>query len=121
MFALVRRTGAIAGLLLFADAAGAANGVTAITTAGSGTLTMCEDWIIYHSCNDYHHVALPKQIKLGDHVRLTFGSNLKNYDFPVVRITRDGDTCTVLSEDAGNTQQMDRIEIPSCAEASGTP
>ena len=121
MLALTHRIGAIIGILLFAGVASAANDVTAIKTPRTGKLTKCASRLFYQDCNEYHHIKVPRRIKLGDHVRLTYGSNPKSYNFPVARISRDGDTCTLYSEESGDPEKMDRIEITSCTEWSGTP
>lgn len=102
---------ALAGVI-FAAGQAAANDVTAITTGGTGDLTMCP----YMGCNLYHHIALPPRIALGDHVNLHFGSNPKNYRFPVARIIRHGAGCTVFSQ-TEQTEDVEKIEIASC----GTP
>ena len=118
LFSAFRRAASIA--LLFAAGASAADGIGAIDTAGSGTLTMCQDWLVYNSCRVYHHVALPGRIAVGDSVKLAFGSNPKDYAFPVARISRDGDTCTVLSDASGDPEKANKIEVASCRDASGT-
>jgi hypothetical protein len=118
MIATLCRAGSI--ILLLAAGASAADGLTAIATPGSGTLTMCRNWLLFNSCRDYNNVPLPSRIAVGDAVPLSFGSNPKDYAFPVKRITRDGDTCAVLSNAAGDSKTSDRIEVPSCQDASGT-
>jgi hypothetical protein len=92
----------------------AANEVTAISTGGTGDLTMCP----YTGCNLYHHIELPPKIAIGDKVPLRFGSNPKDYNFPVARITRDGDACVVYSQ-IGQTEKVEKIEVPSCQPAPG--
>jgi hypothetical protein len=102
--------------LLLASAA-AADDVNAVSTGGTGALTMCQSGILSPTCNLYHHVALPKRIAVGDRVPLDFGSNEKKYNFPVVRIVRHGNACTVLSQASGDADAMNKIEIASCTDA----
>ena len=97
----------------------AADEVKAIATGGKGNLTMCKSMMVYSSCNLYHHIKLPSQIAIGDKVRLHYGSNPKRFDFPVARIVRDGDLCTVLSDAAGGTENVNKIEVSSCQDAPG--
>jgi hypothetical protein len=87
--------------------------VTAIETSGSGNLTMCP-LRAFGSCYLYHRVKLPLQMTIGDKVRVHFGSNPKEYDFPVVRIiVRDRGGCTVFSQ-LTKTEDVEKIEVPSC-------
>src|SRR5258708_34118072 len=66
-----------------------ASEVKAIETGGRGDLTMCP--MRDFSCNLYHRIALPLQMTIGEKVNVSFGSNPKQYDFPVARIiVRDG-------------------------------
>jgi hypothetical protein len=109
MFAAICRAAPLAIALLLGGAAFAAEEVDAIATGGKGNLTMCP----YSGCNLYHHVKLPPRIAVGDKVRMRFGSNPKRYDFPVARIVRDGDSCTVYSQPA-KTEQVEKIEVASC-------
>jgi hypothetical protein len=103
------RLTAIAVTILAATTPAMADEVTAISTGGQGDLTMCP----YRGCNLYHHIKLPPQIAVGDKVGLRFGSNPKHYNFPVARIVRDGDTCTVFSQTA-KTENVEKIEVASC-------
>jgi hypothetical protein len=74
----------------------AADEVKAIETGSKGDLTMCP--MRDFSCNLYHRIALPLQLTIGEKVSVSFGSNPKQYDFPVARIiVRDGGGCTVFS------------------------
>ena len=98
---------AMAGLLLAASAS--AEEVTAIATSGKGDLTMCP----YMGCNLYHHIKVPQQIAVGDHVTLHFGSNPKRYSFPVARIVKEGATCTIYSQ-TKDTEGVEKIEIAAC-------
>ena len=101
----------IAPLLLTAALA-AAGELTAVTSGGSGDLTMCS----YRGCNLYHHIDMPARIAVGDTVRLRYGSNPKLYDFPVARIVSDGGACTVYSE-TDDTSDVNKIELSSCKTA----
>lgn len=108
------------GVLIFiflAGAARAAGDVAAISTPGQGNLTMCPMSWGYRGCNLYHHITLPERIAVGDKVGLRFGSNTKHYDFPVARIVRDGDSCTVYSQ-LTETENVEKIEIASCGDAA---
>jgi hypothetical protein len=95
----------------------AADEVNAIATGGKGDLTMCKSMVLYSNCNLYHHIKLPPQIAVGDKVRVHYGSNPKRFDFPVGRIVREGDLCTVLSDPAGDTEKVNKIEVASCQDA----
>jgi hypothetical protein len=92
----------------------AADDITAISTGGKGELTKCS----YEGCLLYHHVALPLQLTLGDKVRLWYGSNPKHYFFPVAKIVREGEGCTVLSQ-ADPTENVDKIDFGLCKIISG--
>ena len=118
MIAAFFRAGSI--ILLLAGAARAADGVKAIETDGVGTLTMCRDWVVYDSCNVYNHVAVPKRIAVGDTVPLSFGSDNKQYAFPVARVIKNGIVCTVLSQADGDPEKMDKFEVPSCLDVSAS-
>jgi hypothetical protein len=110
-----------AGILVAATVslAAAADGVKAIVTPGSGMLTMCRNRLVYSDCNSYHHIAIPGRIAVGDKFQVEFGSNPKGYEFPVVRIVRNGDSCTLLSEAGVDAGKSDTIEVASCRDASG--
>ena len=115
MIVIMCRAGAI--LLLCAGAARAEE-PHAITTPGKGDLTMCPvTFASMRSCNLYHHIKLPPQIAIGDKVKLRFGSNPKQYRFPIVRIVRDGDRCTVYSQTT-DTEDVEKIEIAPCGDAT---
>lgn len=109
-----------AALLLATTEAGATEGVSAVSTAGSGTLTMCRSWLLFHTCRDYSNVSLPQRIAVGDSLPLSFGSNPKDYTFPVARIARDGNGCMLMSEATGDPNGANRIEIPSCRDVPGS-
>ncbi|HVC54932.1 MAG TPA: hypothetical protein VND95_03200 [Stellaceae bacterium] len=104
--------------LLAGSPAIAAGRRDAITTPGSGTLTMCRDWLVYDACSTYHNVALPRHIAVGDKIALTYGSNPKEYDFHVVRIRQQDDSCTVLSNRSGANGKGEKIKVAPCRAAA---
>ena len=111
MIATMCRAGAI--LLLLGGAARGAD-VKAVSTPGEGNLTMCPvTFASMRSCNLYHHIKLPARIAVGNKVTVQFGSNPKEYGFPVARIVREGDRCTAYSQ-TGETQAVEKIEIAPC-------
>jgi hypothetical protein len=77
-------------------------------------LTICRDWLVYRSCDTYHHVALPRRIAVGDQIKLIFGSSDKEYDFRVVGIDRRGDSCTIRSPHSGAHDSGERIVVEAC-------
>jgi hypothetical protein len=108
-----------AGILVAAAVSlAAADGPKAVETPGSGTLTMCHNRLVYSDCNSYHHIAIPGRITVGDKVKVKFGSNPKDYEFPVMRIVQSGDTCTLFSEAGGDAEKADKIEVASCKPAA---
>ncbi len=117
-----RRLGAAAALLLLALPSGArGEAVVTVETGGFGTLHKCRSWLVLHTCNDYDHVAVPERISLGDQLDITFGSNLKEYFFPVARIALDRDSCTLYSEKDGTREDADRIAITPCRRGTTIP
>jgi hypothetical protein len=86
----------------------------AVTTPGSGTLTMCRDWLVYKSCATYHRIAVPEHVAIGDQLELDYGSNQKHYIFHVVRIRHNGASCTILSDASGDGEDGEKIEISEC-------
>src|SRR5579863_812531 len=99
--ALVMSAAMVAAFLALITAptmAGAADDIAAVTTPGSGALTICRDWIVHESCSTYHKVEVPDRIAVGDRIELTYGSNPKDYVFHVSGIRRDANSCTILSE-----------------------
>jgi hypothetical protein len=90
----------------------------AVTTPGSGALTICRDWLVYESCTTYHKVDLPDRITVGDRIELTYGTNPKDYVFHVSRINHDGDRCVILSENSGRGGKGERIEVTPCGAAA---
>ena len=88
--------------------------IQVVDTSGAGDLTMCRSWFVFDTCEDYHHVKIPAQIKVGDTLRLRFGSNLKDYRFPVERILLEGGNCLLLAEKTGPTEHVNRISATPC-------
>jgi hypothetical protein len=114
MIASLCRAGTI--LLLLAGAA-RADEVKAVSTPGEGNLTMCPvTFATMRSCNLYHHIKLPARIAVGDRVTVHFGSNPKQYPFPVARIVHSGDRCTIYSQ-TSDTEDVEKIEIEPCGNA----
>jgi hypothetical protein len=97
----------------------AAGTVEAVTTQGSGTLTICRNWLVYSSCTTYRKVALPERVAVGDKISLTFGSNPKDYTFPVRSIRHQGTKCTILSDEGGATVGGEKIEVAQCRKLPG--
>ena len=112
--ASIHRIAAAAILLYAASDAAAAEALDVVTTPGSGTLTMCRHWLVYKSCSDYHRIAVPERVAVGDTLRLTFGSNPKDYNFRVVRLQRTRDTCTIFSDSSNSGETGERLEIAPC-------
>jgi uncharacterized membrane protein len=107
----------IAGFLLIigaAPAVTAADSVEAVTTQGSGTLTICRSWLVYDSCTTYSKVALPERIAVGDKLSLSYGSNPKDYTFPVLSIQHQGASCTILSDASAAAVGGEKIEVAQC-------
>jgi hypothetical protein len=109
--------GLAAAFLLLAPvplSAAASAALDAVTTPGSGTLTMCRNWFVYKSCSSYHRIVMPQQVAVGDELELDYGSNQKHHIFRVVRIRRDGASCTILSDASGGDEDKEKIEVPEC-------
>jgi hypothetical protein len=108
-------------VLLLAVAAHAADGVTAIETAGFGAVTVCVDWPFY-GCSVHDRVALPKRLAIGDRLSLELDSGPGRMDFPVVRIIKNGVRCTVLMQPDGDSDnnKIDNIKVPSCLDVADT-
>ena len=112
---------AVATVLLIGGApsvAGAADSVAAVTTPGSGKLTICRNWLVYSSCTTYSKVTLPELIAVGDKLSLTYGSNPKDYVFPVQLIRPQGTACTILSDASEGTAGGEKIEVARCQQTS---
>src|SRR5258706_13072615 len=109
--------GLLTGLVLFISAPcsiAMSETVNALTVTGSATLTKCRTWLVFDSCNTYRKVSLPKRVAVGDNIELNYGSNPKNYVFNVVRIHRQGQLCTVLSDASGSHDGGEKIEVAEC-------
>jgi len=102
----------ISGALSVADAE---DTVVAVTTPGTGSLTICRNWLVTNSCTTYGRVAVPRLVVVGDRLRLTYGSNPKDYTFPVRRIRyQDGSaSCTILSDES-TAAGGEKIEVARC-------
>jgi len=109
--------GGIVAAQCFVGAALAADGIEVIEIKGEGRLTMCRSWLVYDDCNVYNHVDLPSRVAVGDTIFLTFGSNNKHYNFPVVRIIKNGLNCTMLSQVKGS-EGINKIGVASCLDLS---
>jgi hypothetical protein len=102
----------------FAFSEAAAAEVEAVAPGGPGVLTKCRGWLVTRSCNTYQHITLPPRIAVGDTISLTFGSNPKEYAFPIARIVLKGRHCAIFSEASGDRHQIDKINIAPCYRAS---
>lgn len=121
----MRRTAAAVILVgAFFCAAGAwaraGDAVEAVTIQGKGEFTICRSWLVYTSCTT-HKVQLPDRIAVGDLVPLSYGSNTKNRTFRIDLIRREGDGCTMLSDQSGTDENGDRIKVGRCLIASEPP
>ena len=95
----------------------AAGDVEAVTPGASGVLTKCRGWLVATSCRTYQHISLPPLIAVGDTLTLRFGSNPKDYAFPVARIDLKGQHCAIFSEAEGNRHRIDKINVARCHRA----
>jgi hypothetical protein len=100
-----------------APAMAAGDTVEAVTTNGTGLLTICRSWLVYNSCTTYSKVALPERVALGDKLSLSYGSNPKDYTFPVLSIRHQGTSCTLLSDASGAAASGEKIEVAQCQKA----
>lgn len=94
--------------------------VEAVTTPRLGALTVCRSWVVYNSCTTYGKVSLPERIAVGDKVKLTYGTNPKDYIFHVVDIRRQDGRCTILSDASRGKEDGEKLELAQC-EASAKP
>ena len=101
-------------LVLLTAAATAAGPIEAVTTPGSGTLTMCRDWLVHEACDTYHRIAVPAQVAVGDKIEITYGSNPKDYTFHVTGFHQHGDGCTILSSHSTPDESGEKIEVADC-------
>jgi hypothetical protein len=97
-----------------------ARDVEAVAPGASGVLTKCRGWLVATSCKTYQHINLPPRIAVGDTIILRFGSNPKDYAFPVARIDQKRQYCAIFSEPAGNRHRMDKINVARCYPADET-
>jgi len=104
-------------LVAFGFREAAAGDVEAVTPGASGVLTKCRGWIVATSCKTYQHISLPPRVAVGDTIALRFGSNPKDYAFPVARIDLKGARCVIFSEAEGNRHRMDKINVARCHRA----
>src|SRR5262249_10502543 len=115
---ILYRMGMAAVLLIaFGFGEAAAGDVEAVTPGASGVLTKCRGWIVATSCKTYQHISLPPRIAVGDTIALRFGSNPKEYAFPVARMDLKGARCAIFSEAEGNRHRMDKINVARCHRA----
>jgi hypothetical protein len=103
-----------AGVAIFLSLAALAEPLTAVTVSDKGVLTICRNWIVFHTCKPYDKIELPPRIAVGDKLDLTFGSNPKDYLFQVVEIRQKGEGCLLLSKISKGHEDRERIEIPRC-------
>ena len=107
----------ITGSAFAPNLVGAAGDMTAITTTGKATLTICRSWVVYRSCKSYDKVALPPRVAVGDNIKLTYGSNMKTYIFSVVEIRTKGEGCLLLSDQSGGAENGERLDVAPCLPA----
>ena len=91
-----------------------AEDVEAVVPRTLGVLTKCRGWLVTTTCKTYQHISLPPRIAVGDTLALRFGSNPKNYAFPVARIDVKRQHCAIFSEAEGNRHRIDKINVASC-------
>ena len=115
------RRGALAAAVVTGVAPPAlADTIEAVTTPRLGALTVCRSWVVYNSCTTYGKVPVPERIAVGDKVKLTYGTNPKDYIFHVVDIRRQDGRCTILSDASGGKENGEKLELTQC-EASAKP
>ena len=88
--------------------------VHAVIPGSFGTLSKCRGWVVTTTCKTYQHMRLPHRIAVGDTIFLEFGSNTKQYGFPVARIDQKAGRCTIFSEAEGHRHRIDKINVPHC-------
>ena len=91
--------------------------VHAVVPGTFGVLTKCRGWIVITTCKTYHHMRLPHRVAVGDTITLRFGSNPKEYAFPVARIDQKAGRCAIFSEAEGHRHRIDKINVPHCHRA----
>ena len=111
----------IAALTIAATTMGAAGAraedVAAVAPNGPGVLTKCRNWLMASSCKSYKHVALPAVIRVGDELTIYFGSNPKEFVFPVARIDLKGRHCAIFSKTEGDRHRIDKLNVAPCYRA----
>lgn len=103
---------ALALVALLGGSAAASPPVTAVLTGGSGVLIKCYGWFSGGGCNIYHHIKVPPHIAVGQSIAITYGSNPKNYLFPVQRIKLRGSRCRVYGGQESGGE--DKLIIAAC-------
>jgi hypothetical protein len=116
----LRRGALIAALATGVPWPALADIIEAVTTPRLGALTVCRSWVVYNSCTTYGKVAVPERIAVGDKVKLTYGTNPKDYIFHVVDIRRQDGRCTILSDASRGKEDGEKLELSQC-EASAKP
>ena len=86
--------------------------VQRVVLGGSGVLTKCRSWMLFRTCNSYDDIRLPVETAVGAEFRIAFGSNIKYYWFPVVRIVEAEGTCTLYGEAGTDLAKLDHIVTP---------
>lgn len=102
------------GIALLATPAARAEAIEAVTISGKGVLTVCRNWMLFRTCKPYAKIELPQQVAVGDEIKLTFGSNPKDYTFQVVEIRQKGAACLLLSHISQGAEDRERIEVARC-------
>lgn len=103
-----------AGIALMPSPAAFADPLAAVTVSGRGVLTICRNWLLFHTCKPYDKIDLPQRVAVGDRLDLTFGSNPKDYLFHVVEIRQKGEGCVLLSNISKGREDRERIAISHC-------
>jgi hypothetical protein len=57
---------------------------------------------------------LPERVAVGDKLSLSYGSNPKDYTFPVLSIRHQDNSCTILSDASGAAASGEKIEVAQC-------
>ena len=107
-----------AGIALALSPLAFAEKPAAVTVTGKGVLTICRDWLVFHTCKPYDKIDLPPRVAVGDKLILTFGSNPKDYLFHVVEIRQKDEGCLLLTEESNGREDRERIEVPRCEPAA---
>ena len=70
--------------------------------------------------SDRKNVGKVDCLEGGDKIKLTYGTNPKDYIFKVVQIRHQSGSCTILSDMSGGKDDGEKLELPQC-EASAKP